>query len=169
MNYEYLWKELEALVVDMRSKGKEVPNEVVEDLKSAKTLMTIQSVDPSSSVSADVEDYLRRTEAAVISNAEYYLGKEYAEQWLSKIQDAKARGLREYPKKQVGFVSGIPKGDEWVRVKITDLVDIRTLDVIVHKLGLSKRVEAEDTVLLYGSPEKVKAFMKQLTEKVKRK
>ena len=169
MNYEYLWRELEALVIDMRSKGKEVPNEVVEDLKSAKTLITIQSVDPSSSVNVDVEDYLRRTEAALMSNAEYYWGKEYAEQWLRRIQDAKARGLREYPKKQVGFVSGIPKRDEWVRVKVTDLVDPKVLDVIAQAVGLSKRVGSADTVLFYGSPEKVKSFIKQLTEKVKRK
>ena len=49
----------------MRSKGKEIPPEVVEDLKSAKTLMTIQRVDASSLIMDDVEDYLRRTEAAL--------------------------------------------------------------------------------------------------------
>ena len=169
MNYEYLWKELEALVTELRSKGKDVPNEVVEDLKAAKTLMTIQRVDPSSPVGADVEEYLRMTEAALMSSAEYYFGKEYADRWLRRLEEAKAKGLRETPKRQVGFVAGIPKGEDWVRIRVTELMDMKELDSMARGLGLSKRVEAEDTVLLYGPPEKVKAFLKQLTERVKRK
>jgi len=40
---------------------------------------------------------------------------------------------------------------------------------MADSLGLSKRREAEDTMLLHGQPEKVKAFLRQLTEKVRRK
>ena len=169
MNYEYVWKELEALVVELRSKGKDVPEEAVENLKAAKTLMTIQRVDPSSPAGADVEQYLGMTEAALMSSAEYHFGREYADRWLSRIEDAKAKGLNEIPKRQVGFVAGIPKGEDWVRVKITELVDMKELVSMADSLGLSKRREAEDTMLLHGQPEKVKAFLRQLTEKVRRK
>jgi hypothetical protein len=169
LSYEYLWKELEALVVELRSKGKDVPKDVVEDLKSARTLMSIQRVDPSSPVGLDVEEYLRMTEAALMSSAEYHFGKRYADQWLRRLEEAKAKGLRETPKRQVGFVAGIPKGNDWVRVKVTELIDMKELDSMAEGLGLSKRIEEEDTMLLYGPPEKVKAFMKELTERVKRK
>jgi hypothetical protein len=169
LDYEYLWKELEALVIELRSKGKDVPKDVVEDLKAARTLMTIQRVDPSSPVGADVEDYLRMTEAALMSSAEHHFGKEYADKWLRRLEEAKEKGLREAPKRQVGFVTGIPKGDDWVRIKVTELMDMKELDSMAQGLGLSKRVEAEDAMLLYGRPEKVKVFMKELTERVKRK
>lgn len=169
MNYEYLWKELEALAIELRSKSKDVPNEVIENLKAAKTLMTIQRVDPSSPVSEDIEEYLRMTEAALMSNAEYSIGKDYVDRWLRRLEEAKAKGLREVPKRQVGFVAGIPKGNDWVRVRVSELMDMKELDSIAHSLGLSKRIEAEDTVLLYGPPEKTKAFLRELTEKVKRK
>ena len=169
MNYEYLWKELETLVMDLRSKGKTVPSEAVEDLKSAKTLISILHVDPSSQASADIEDYLRKVETALISIAEYSEGKDYADEQLKRIQEAKARGLREAPKKQVGFVSGIPKGQDWVRVRVTELIDMAELEAMSHGLGLSNRKESEDAMIIYGSPEKLKMFMTQLTERVKRK
>ena len=169
MNYEYLWKELEALVVELRSKGKKVPENVMEDLKAARTLMTIQRVDPSSPVGADVEEYLRMTEAALMSSAEYHFGKEYADRWLSRLEEAKTKDLRETPQRQIGFVTGIPKGEDWVRVRVTELMDMRELESMSRSLGLSNRKESEDTMMIYGAPEKVKAFLKQLTEKVKRK
>jgi hypothetical protein len=169
LNYEYLWKELETLVMDLRSRGKEVPNEVVEDLKSARTLNSIQHVDPSSQASADVEDYLRRVETALINIAEYSEGKGYADEQLKRIQEAKARGLREAPKRQIGFVSGIPKGQDWVRVRVTELIDMKELDAMSRSLGLSNRKESEDVMIIHGSTEKLKVFMTQLTERVKRK
>ncbi|MCJ7770903.1 DUF2096 family protein, partial [Candidatus Bathyarchaeota archaeon] len=116
MNYEHLWKELEALVIDTRSRGKEIPPEVVEDLKSAKTLMTIQRVDPSSPIMEDVEDYLRRVEAALLTYAENDFGKEYSDHWFQRIQEAKAKGLQETARTQVGLVTGIPRDQQWIRV-----------------------------------------------------
>jgi len=169
LNYEYLWKELEAMVIELRSKGKDVPKDAIENLKAAKTLMSIQRVDPSSTAGEDVEEYLRMTEAGLMSSIEYYFGRENAEQWLLRLVEARERGLHETYERQVGFVAGVPKGEDWVRIRITELVDAKELDSMVRGLGLSKRVEAEDTVLLHGPPEKVKAFMKQLTERVRRK
>ena len=169
MNYEYLWKELETLAMDLRSRGKEVPSEVVEDLKSAKTLISILHVDPSSEASADIEDYLRKVETALINIAEYSESKGYADERLKEIQETKARGLRESPKRQKGFVSGIPKGQDWVRVRVTELIDMKELDAMSRSLTLSNRKESEDAMIIHGPPEKLKVFMMQLTERVKRK
>jgi hypothetical protein len=169
LNYEHLWKELEVLVIDMRSKGKEIPPEVVEDLKSAKTLMTIQRVDPSSPIMDDVEDYLRRTEAALLPNAENDFGKEYSNHWLQRIQEAKAKGLTETVRTQVGLVTGIPRDKEWVRVRVTELIDMAELKSMTNSLGLSFREEANDTAIVFGQHENVKAFLRELTARVKKK
>lgn len=169
MNYEYLWKALEALAVELRSKGREVPQDVIEDLKAARTLMSIQRVDPSSPAGADVEEYLRRTEAALISIVEYHFGKEYADRWIERLEDAKAKGLGETPRRAVGFVVGVPKGEDWVRVRVSELIDMQELESMTRALGLANRREAEDAMLIYGPPEKVKTFLKQLTERTRRR
>ncbi len=153
----------------MRSKGKEIPPEVVEDLKSAKTLMTIQRVDSSSPITDDVEDYLRRTEAALLPNAENDFGKEYSNHWLQRIQEAKAKGLTETVRTQVGLVTGIPRDKEWVRVRVTELIDMAELKSMTNSLGLSFREEANDTAIVFGQHENVKAFLRELTAKVKKK
>ena len=153
----------------MRSKGKEIPPEVVEDLKSAKTLMTIQRVDASSLIMDDVEDYLRRTEAALLPNAENDFGKEYSNHWLQRIQEAKAKGLTETVRTQVGLVTGIPRDKEWVRVRVTELIDMAELKSMTNSLGLSFREEANDTAIVFGQPENVKAFLRELTARVKKK
>ena len=169
MDYEYLWKALEALALDLRSKGKDVTQDVIDDLKAAKTLMSIQRVDPSSPVASDVEEYLRKVEAALLSNAEYDVGSEYADQWLSRLEEAKKKGAHEIPQRRAGFVAGVPKGNDWVKVTVTELVDMRELEKMASGLDLSNRRESEDTVRVYGQPEKVKAFIRQLAEKTKRK
>jgi hypothetical protein len=169
LNYEHLWKELEALVIDMRSKGKEISPEVVEDLKSAKTLMTIQRVDPSSPITGDVEDYLGRVEAALLPYAENDFEKEYSEHWLQRIQEAKAKGLQETVRTQVGLVTGIPKDKQWIRVRVAELIDMAELKSMTDSLGLSFREEANDAVIVFGQPESVKAFLRELTARVKKK
>jgi hypothetical protein len=169
LNYEYLWKDIEALIIDLRSKGKSVPNEIVEDLKSAKTLMTIKDIDPLSQINAEVEDLLRRTEIALISDAESQLGKNYADKWLIRIQEAKSKEPEEIHKRKIGFVTGIPKGEDWVRVRVSELIDMLDLVQVSSSLGLAYRKENKETIIIHGSPEKIKVFMRQLTEKIKGK
>lgn len=169
MNYEYLWKELEALVIELRSKDKSVPNEVVEDLKSARTLMSIQTIDPSSQINVDVEDFLIRTEMALISDAESHFGKNYADKWFRRMQEAKSKESNDTNKKRISFVTGIPKGEDLVRVRVSELIDMLDLVTMCGSLGLACRKENKDTIIIHGSPEKIKVFMRQLTEKVKRK
>ena len=153
----------------MRSKGKEMRPEVVEDLKSAKTLMTIQRVDPSSPITGDVEDYLGSVEAALWTCAENAFEKEYSDYWLQRIQEAKAKGIQETVRTRVGLVTGIPKDKQWIRVRVTELIDMAELKSMTSSLGLSFREEANDTAIVFGQPESVKAFLRVLTNKVKRK
>ena len=152
----------------MRSKGKEMRPEVVEDLKSAKTLMTIQRVDPSSPIVEDVEDYLRKVEAALLTHAENDFGKEYSDHWFQRIQEAKAKGLQETVRTRVGLVTGIPKDKQWIRVRVTELIDMAELKSMTNSLGLSFREEANDTAIVFGQPESVKAFLRELTARVKK-
>ncbi len=169
MNYEYLWKELEALIIDLRSKGKRVPIEVVEDLKSSRTLMTIQTIDLSSQINAEVEDLLRRTEIALLSDAESYLGKNYADKWLRRIQESKSKEPNDTQKRRSSFLTGIPKGEDWVRVRVSELIDMMDLVQMSSSLGLACMKENEDMIIIHGSPERIKVFMRQLAGKVKRK
>lgn len=169
MNYEYLWKELEFLVIELRSKDKRIPKEVVEDLKSARTLMTIQKINPSSPIKAEVEDFLSRTEMALLSHAEFYLGKKYADKWFRRIQEAKSKDSNYTDEKKLSFVTGIPKGEDMVRVRVSELIDMPSLVKMSSSLGLEYRKENKNVIIIHGSPEKIRVFMRQLTEKVKRK
>ena len=102
-------------------------------------------------------------------NAENDFGKEYSNHWLQRIQEAKAKGLIETVRTRVGLVTGIPRDKEWVRVRVTELIDMAELKSMTNSLGLSFREEANDTAIVFGQPENVKAFLRELTARVKKK
>ncbi|RLI31321.1 hypothetical protein DRO48_01025, partial [Candidatus Bathyarchaeota archaeon] len=87
--YEAVWRALESLIREFRKKGIEVPPFVMDDLRSAKTLIEVLKMDTTAEKTAErAETYLKNVEAYLLSIAEEKLGPEEATKWARKIDEA---------------------------------------------------------------------------------
>jgi len=167
MNYEYLWKTLEELIGELTRNGVTVPRELVDDLKSAKTLINIHKVDPTVlDIATEIELYLGKIESNLLYLAELDVGKEYADECLRRIYDARRRGMGEQVAVTPRFVSGVPKGEYWIRIKASDLISEGDLGELLEKLNLSSKPQRNGYLLIHGKEENVKALIKEVGEKI---
>ena len=170
MEYEYLWKALEELIVELKKKRVTVLPELVDDLKSAQTLIKIYRTDPTAlEVATEIERYLEKVEANLIYLAHSDIGKKYGDDCLKRLHEARMKGLREKVKIPTTFISGVPKGAHWIRFKISDLIDDKEVDMLLKKLGLTSAMQDDGYLLIHGKEENVKAFVKEVSEKIRDK
>jgi len=170
MNYEHLWKVLEELFVEKTKKGVTVPEELLDDLKSAKTLITIYNAEPTAlEVATQIEMYLGNGEANLLSLAESGLGKKYANKFMEKVNEARQKGLEEKVVVPSKFVPGVRKGEHWIRIDISDFLSSEELDSLLRKLNLSSKPQEDGYILVHGKEENVKAFIKEISGKIREK
>ena len=85
MNYEETWKVLADLFTDLKQKGENIPTHIMEDLRSAKTMIQILKSDPTHVENLPrIETYLGNVESYLIFSVNNKSGKKNAEQWLKK-------------------------------------------------------------------------------------
>jgi hypothetical protein len=169
LNYDYIWKTLDELLIELRKKGVSVPQEVVDDLKSARTLISIYKADSASSDAAtQIEEYVRRVESYVLYLAEADLGNEYAEDCLKRIGEAWAmvRLERSMPQSSK-FISGVPRGVYWIRLKTKDTINRGELEELVSSLELTLKQQEDDYVLISGKQETIKVLLKRVAENIR--
>lgn len=170
MEYEYVWAVLEAIVVELKKKRVTVLPELVDDLKSAQTLIKIHRTDPTAlDVAAEIERYLETVEANLIYLARSDVGDAYADACVQRLHEARLKGLRETVTVPSTFVTGVPKGAHWIRLKVSGLLDDNEVDALVEQLALSRTVQADGFLLIHGTEENVKAFIKEVGEKIRGK
>ncbi|MEM2101992.1 MAG: DUF2096 family protein [Candidatus Bathyarchaeia archaeon] len=163
-----VWKVLEDLIEEFRKRGETVPSEIMEDLRSAKSLINVQRADPSHlKDSVQIEVYLENVESHLISKAQEKFGKEFADQWMNKIKEARAGVLEETVEGSTvsKFVPGVPRDATWIRVKISEDIPRVAVEAIAQELTLSTKTQDDGYLLVYGAEEKIKSFVKKLTEK----
>jgi hypothetical protein len=170
MNYEHVWKVLEQLILDLRRKGVTVSPELVDDLKSAQTYINIAKTDPTAlDIVTDIELYLEKVESNVMYLAQTDVSDSYATEWLRRVSEARATGLDEAPPEKPKFVSGVPKGDHWVRLQVSDLIPEVDLNPLINQFNLSTIPQDNGYLLVHGKTEDVKAFLKEITSKISKK
>jgi hypothetical protein len=67
------------------------------------------------------------------------------------------------------FVTGVPKGAHWIRFKISDLIDDEEMDLLLEQLKLTSAMQEDGYHLIHGKEENVKAFVKEVSEKIRDK
>jgi len=164
-NYEELWKALASLAGIIQQKGEKIPSDVMKDLKSAKTLISVFRADPSHiEIVSRIETYLENVEAHLLYVAENKIGKQFAEHWLKDLVEARRKALEPKPMITSKFVPGIPRGEHWVRVQITDKIKKGIVERTAKSLGLSSKTQEDGYLLVYGEREKIKELIRRLRE-----
>jgi len=169
MGYEERWKVLADLLTELRRKGEKISTDVMNDLRSTKTMIQILKADPTHIENIPrVETYLGNVESHLIFAAQEKFGSEFVERWMKKLEEAritvKVEGKAEAPPR---FVPGLPKGKRWMRVQISEDTSQEDVERIAKENKLSCKMQKNGYMLVYGNSESIKTFVKKMAEKVR--
>lgn len=164
MGYLAVWKVLEEIITDFRKKGVIVSAEVMNDLKSANTMIKILKADPSRGETLQkIEEYLGSVESYLISEGQKIFGAEYVEEWLKRLEEASRKTTEE--EKETTFIPGLPKEQKWIRVKPSAELPLEKLKLMAKKSKLSFKIQDDNYLLVYGEDERIKGFVKKMATK----
>jgi hypothetical protein len=165
MGYSSVWKVLDQLVADFRERGATVPDKVMKDLKSARTVLNAPKTSQSGGEALEkIEAYLANVESYLISEGEKRFGNKYSEKWLRKLDKA-SREISDEDKEEARFVPSFPREHKWIRVKPSNDLPLEKLETLVKESGLSFKSQNDRYLLVYGTDEQVKDFVKKITKK----
>jgi hypothetical protein len=166
MSYEENWKVLADLLTELRKKGEKIPPDVMNDLRSAKTMMQILKADQTHIENIPrIETYLRNVESYAVLVAQEKLGTEFVERWLRKLEKAKKTEIEEEEEVTPRFVPGLPRDKNWVRVQISEDTPKEDVESLVKENRLSCKMQKNGYMLVYGNGESIKSFVKKMAEK----
>jgi len=163
MGYLAAWKVLEEMIADMRKKAVAIPDEILSDLKSAKTLISILKADPSRiDTSQKIEEYLLHIESYVVSAGQKF-GQKYVDGWLKRLDEASVKPhAEEESEEETRFIPGLPREKKWIRVKPTAELSIERIRALAEESALSCSVQNDGFLLFYGKDEAIKEFVKKM-------
>ncbi len=171
MGYSEKWKTLEEILIELRKKGQPAPENIMSDLKSAKTMIKLMdNHEGQSEIDPRVEQYLANVEAYVITEAQKLFTSEQIDSWLRRLEASSCDVCRDQPKEQTKeesrFIPGVPRDKRWVRVMPIPSLPQERLEQLAVESGLSFKEEKDGHLVVFGEAEKVKEFLKQMTAKV---
>ena len=165
MSYEEKWKVLADLLIILQERGEKIPADVMNDLRSAKTMIQVLKADPTHIESISrIDTYLRSVESYTIITAEK-LGPKIAEEWLKKLKETKKVKTKEEKETVSRFIPGVPRDKNWVRIQISEDTPPEDLKKLAEESELSYRIQKNGYMLVYGNGENIKSFVKKMVEK----
>jgi len=176
LNYHSAAKILDLLMIELIEKGAEIPAHVVGDLKSGRSFASILLRSPGDDIdiAAKAALALENVEMNLLSAAEIKAGADYAEMWQKKIIEAyKEDIVKPAPVSASRLVSGVPKGEHWIRVQTSELTEFykQIPDKPPEAFGLAALGQGDGFTVIYGKKENVTDFlncMKQIYKRDKR-
>jgi hypothetical protein len=167
MPHEKVWLTLEDLIEEFRKHGETIPPEIMEDLRAAKSLIQVSRAKPSSSEdSIRIEVYLNNIEFYLIPKAQEKFGQTFADEWMKKLEKARKEATEEAEGSSVSkFLPGMPRDTPWVRVKLSDDIKQDIVEAFAKESELRTSDKESGYLLVYGEQEKLKTFMKKMTER----
>jgi hypothetical protein len=172
LGHNQVWKTLDSLIAEFRRRGKPVPLNIIEDLRSAKTMMQVLRADPKHAENIPtIEMYLGNVESYLIFEAHQKFGSQFAGEWMQKILDArKTRDADEEPLESSSkFVAGVPRDQKWLRFQVSDETPEKEIKRLAAECGLSTRIQSDGYVLVFGDDSSIKLFIQKTSEKLQRR
>jgi len=165
VGYLDVWRILEEIVADFRKRGREIPLEVMNDLKSARTMIRILSTGSNREDTVQkIEEYIRSLESYLVSEGQKQFGPEYVDEKLKRLSEARGKTSEEEVE-EARFVFGVPREQKWVRARPTAELSLEKLKLLAEESRLSHKIQNDGTLLVHGKDEDIKAFVKKMTTK----
>jgi hypothetical protein len=169
MGYTSVWKVLDEMIADFRRRGADVPSEIVNNMKTARTVIKI--VQNNAECGEDlqkIEQYLGNVQIYLVSDGEKRFGPKYADEWLARIDEA-SRKVSDEEEEKTRFVPGLPRQRSWIRIAPSVELPLQKLKTLAREQGLTYVEQAERFLLIYGEKKKVKDFVKKIAAEHKPK
>jgi hypothetical protein len=169
VGYSETWKILEEIIIEFRKKGLTMPETVMSDLKSAKTMIRLidAAEEGRGEIGPRVEQYLASVEAYLITEAQKIFPSERIDEWLRRLQVSFCDVCAGQPKttaEESRFVPGLPRDQKWVRVTPINSLPTEKLKQLADETNLSVKLEKDTHLIVYGKAEDIKQFIKKMTE-----
>ena len=172
MGYSAVWKILEEIIIEFRKKGMGVPEKVMTDLRSAKTMIRlIDAVDKDrGEMKQKLEQCLTDVEAYLIAEAQKMFPQERIDEWLQRLNQATCDVGKPalQTEQETSFVSGIPHDQKWIRVEPIASLPLEKLKALAEETELLFKTDKDDHLIVYGKAEKIREFVKKMTEQTQR-
>ena len=164
MSHLAVWKALEEMIIEFRKKGLPVPVTVMNDLKSARTMIKIVNVDEGRGETIQkIEEYLGNVESYLVTEAQEKFEPEYIDEWLRRLEEVSCETCEEKAEK-TRFISGLPRDQKWIRVEPLASLPLEKLKQLAEESNLSYSAQEDGRLLVYGKAEDIKEFVKKMTE-----
>ena len=162
LSYEDKWKILADLLIEIQKMGEKIPSTVMNDLRSAKTIIQVLKRDPTHMESlARAEVYLKNVEAYAISVAEKN-SPEIVQDWLKRINQPKTKKHKKI--KNSALSPKTSKDKKWMRIKQTDELSLKTVQNLSKNFVVSIKVEENGDILVFGDEKDLKSLVKNMTK-----
>jgi hypothetical protein len=158
------WKLLEDMLIELKKKGVSIPSNIMEDLRAAKSMINLSSMQGGGDAIQKAEEYTANVEAYLINEALVIFGSETADQWLRRLEDANAEICYE-TKTENNFVTGVPRDQKWVRVEPIETWPAERILQLAKERNLQVKSQNDGRLLVYGQNEDIKMFLKKMTDK----
>ena len=163
MKYEEKWEILSDFLIELQENGEKIPNDIIKDLRTAKTIIQVLKADPSNKDNISrVDKYLRNVESYTICTADKK-DKVDATIWLNKL-DPQKKIIEKTKKSKSKFISGIPKNKSWIRIEIIKETPLNELKEYAKKLNLSFKIQGKNNLLVFGEKNSLKSYIKLVSE-----
>ena len=166
--HEAVWHVLADLIAEFRKRGETIPPEIMEDLRSARSLIQVLHANPHhSGDTTQIEVYLNNVEFYLMPRAHEKFGQAFADQWMKKLEKARMGAIEEGIAGSTAykFLPGMPRDIPWLRIRISDGVPQDTVETLARESGLSYASQEKDYLLVYGGKEELQSFVKKMAIK----
>jgi hypothetical protein len=165
------WKLLEEMMLELKKSGTTIPPKVVEDLRTAKSLIELSCTEGSHGDSLHkAEEYLANVEAFLVNEGEKVFGSEKVDGWLRKLEEVNAACCPKPSRAKVEdkFVAGVPRDQKWVRVEPMGEWTKEKIHQIAKTQNLQIMPQKDGKLVVHGQSEDLKTFVKKMAaEKTK--
>jgi hypothetical protein len=169
VGYASVWKALDEMIADFRRRGTNVTSEIVSTMKTAKSIIEMVRDNAECRENLQkIEQYLNTVQIYLVSEGEKRFGQKYSDEWLSHIDKA-SRKVPDQEEEKKRFVPGLPRQQSWIRIAPSAELPLQRLETLAREHGLSYTEQAKSIVLICGTKQNVKDFVKEIATEHKLK
>jgi hypothetical protein len=158
------WKLLEDIMLELKKSGVTIPDKVIEDLRSAKSLIKLGCMPGSGDAIQKAEELMGNVEAFVVTEGQAVFGEETVDGWLRSLEEANVEVCEPSGKSVVGakFMTGVPRDQKWVRIEPNGDITAERVEHFAEEQNLQVKKQPDEKLVVYGQPENLKAFVKKM-------
>jgi hypothetical protein len=159
------WNLLEDMMLELKKSGVTIPDKIIEDLRSAKSMIKIGCMPGSGDAIQKAEELMANVEAFAVTEGQKMFGEEKVDAWLRQLEEANIEVCEPSGRSAAAedkFVTGVPRDQKWVRIEPMSDITAENVEVIAKEQNLQIKTQPDGKLVVYGQPENLKMFLKKM-------